>query len=132
VDLTVEKRLPLDIRAVLSGGIGASLGAMPIQRFWNLGGWQTVRGYVSGTQRGDAFWIGRGELLWEGLRRVQPSVFMDQGWAGARSNLFTTTPQLRSAGAGVAFFAGLFRLDAARSLDAGATWRVNSYAVTRF
>ena len=132
MDLAVEKRLPLNTRAVLSGGVGASLGGMPVQRFWNLGGWQTVRGYVSGTQRGDAFWIGRGELLYEGLRRFQPSVFVDQGWAGARSALFTMTPQLRSAGAGVAVFGGLFRLDAARPLDAGGTWRVNAYAITRF
>lgn len=132
VDLAIEKRLPLKTRAVLTGGVGASLGAMPVQRYWNLGGWQTVRGYVSGTQRGDAFWIGRGELLYEGLRRFQPSLFIDQGWAGERADLFTTTPQLRAAGAGIAFFGGLFRLDAARPLDAGGKWRMNSYAVTRF
>jgi len=132
LDVAIEKRLPLKTRAMLSGGVGASLGTMPVQRYWNLGGWQTVRGYVSGTQRGDAFWIGRGELLYEGLRRFQPSLFVDQGWAGARGDLFTTTPQLRSAGAGIAFFSGLFRLDAARPLDAGGTWRVNSYAVARF
>ncbi len=132
VDLSIEKRLPLRTRAVVSGGVGASVGAMPVQRYWNLGGWQTVRGYLSGTQRGDASWIGRGELLYEGLRRFQPSLFIDQGWAGARGKLFTTTPQLRSAGAGIAVFGGLFRLDAARPLDAGGKWRVNSYAVTRF
>ncbi len=132
VDLAVERRLPLKTRIVLSGGMGASLGTMPVQRYWNLGGWQTVRGYVSGTQRGDAFWIGRGELLYEGLRRFQPSLFVDQGWAGVRGDLFTSAPQLRSAGAGIAFFGGLFRLDAARPIEAGGTWRVNSYAVTRF
>lgn len=132
LDVALERRLPLKIRAVLAAGAGASAGGLPVQRYWNLGGWQTVRGYVSGTQRGDAFWIGRGELLYEGFRRFQPSVFVDQGWAGARRDLFSAAQQLRSAGAGVAFFGGLFRLDAARPLAAGGVWRVNSYAVTRF
>ena len=132
VDLTVERRLPARFRAIATGTLGSSIGDLPLQRFWNLGGWQTVRGYVSGTQRGDSFWMGRGEVLFEGLRRLQPSVFMDQGWAGQRSDLFSPARQLRSAGVGAAFLQGLFRLDAARSLDAGGTWRINSYASTRF
>ena len=117
---------------MLSGVIGAPLGDMPVQRFWKSGGWQTVRGEVSGTQRGDAFGIGRGWLLHEGLRRFHPAVFVDQGWAGARSDLFTKPSQLLSAGTGVAFFGGLFGPDAARTLDAGNIWRVNAYAVTQF
>ncbi|WP_373069769.1 hypothetical protein [Gemmatimonas sp.] len=91
-----------------------------------------MRGEVSGTQRGDAFWSGRGELLYEGLRRFHPSVVVDQGWAGARSDLVTKTSQLRSAAAGFAFVGSPFSPDAARPLGAGGTWRVNAYAVTRF
>ena len=132
MDLTIERRLPARLRAIATGSVGSSVGNLPLQRFWNLGGWQTVRGYVSGTQRGESFWMGRGELLYEGFRRLQPSAFMDQGWAGQRSELFSGVRQMRSAGVGAAFLQGLFRLDAARSLDAGGTWRINSYASARF
>jgi len=67
-----------------------------------------------------------------GLRRAQPIVFADLGWAGDR-RAFSASPQhLRSAGAGVALLRGLFRLDAARSIDAGGSWRVNFYDVARF
>jgi len=99
-----------------------------VQRFWNLGGWQTVRGVVAGSQRGNAFWMGRGEVQWDGFERVQPIVFSDLGWTGDR-RAFTASPShLRSAGAGIALLRGLFRLDAARSLEAGGRWRVESYA----
>jgi Haemolysin secretion/activation protein ShlB/FhaC/HecB len=132
LDLTIERRLPARLRAIATGSVGSSVGELPLQRFYNLGGWQTVRGYTSGTLRGNSFWMGRGELLYEGFRRLQPSVFVDQGWAGQRSELFSGVRQLRSAGVGAAFFQGLFRLDAARRLEAGGKWRINSYASARF
>jgi hypothetical protein len=131
-DLTVERRLPLRLRATVIGSVGASVGNLPVQRWWNIGGWQTVRGVIAGSQRGNAFWMGRAELQWEGMRRLQPVVFSDHGWAGDRRDTFSPTRRLRSAGGGVAFFNGLFRFDAARSLDAGAKWRIDSYAVARF
>jgi hypothetical protein len=131
-DLTLERRLPLRLRATLSGSIGSSAGEMPVQRGWNIGGWQTVRGIIAGAQRGNTFWLGRGELQWDGLRRFQPVVFTDLGWAGDRRQFATSPRHLRSAGGGVAFFRGLFRFDAARSLEPGARWRVDSYAVARF
>ena len=45
---------------------------------------------------------------------------------------FHRATMLRSAGAGVAFYNGLFRFDAARTLEPGARWRWDSYAVARF
>ena len=131
-DITLERRLPLKLRTTLIGSVGNSVGQVPVQRFWNLGGWQTVRGVVAGSQRGNAFWMGRGEVQWDGFERVQPIVFSDLGWTGDR-RAFTASPShLRSAGAGIALLRGLFRLDAARSLEAGGRWRVESYAVARF
>jgi hypothetical protein len=132
VDLTLERRLPGTLRLAVTGAVGSSVGDVPVQRFWNIGGWQTVRGYIAGKQRGESFWMGRGELAYEGFRRVQPVLFTDQGWAGDRGDLFSRSRQLRSAGIGAAFFSGLFRLDAAKSLDAGGKWRTNWYANTRF
>jgi hemolysin activation/secretion protein len=135
VDLTVERRLPAALRARTTGSVGSSVGDLPPQRWWNVGGWQTVRGTTAGTRRGDAFWMGRGELQLDRFRRVQPVGFVDAGWAGARGTLAESVrpgAMVRGAGAGVALMNGLARLDAARGLDAGARWRFAGYAVTRF
>jgi hemolysin activation/secretion protein len=84
-----------------------------------------VRGYTAGTQRADAFWMGRAELRWERPPYLHPIVFADAGRAGGARTL-------RSAGAGVAFYNGVFRFDAARPLERGARWRWDSYAAMRF
>jgi hypothetical protein len=134
-DLTLERRLPGALRLATTASGGASAGTLPPQRWWNLGGWQTVRGYTAGTRRGDAFWMGRAELRWEGVAWLHPAAFADAGWAGSRDALgdsFRRAAALRSAGAGVAFYNGLFRFDAARALEPGARWRWDSYAVARF
>ncbi len=135
LDLGVERLLPGRVRVATLAAGGASAGTLPPQRGWNVGGWQTVRGYTAGTRRGDAFWLARAELRWELPRYVQPAVFADAGWAGERDALhasFRRATMLRSAGAGVAFYNGLFRFDAARALTPGARWRWDSYAVARF
>nr|MCU0625845.1 hypothetical protein [Gemmatimonadaceae bacterium] len=132
-DLTAERRLPGRLRLLASGSAGSSVGELPVQRWWNVGGWQTVRGVTAGSRRGDAFWLGRGELSWQRRGRVQPAVFADAGWAGDRDRLFDGAGRaIRSAGAGVAFFNGLFRFDAARSLERDGRWRFETYAVARF
>ncbi|MGZ8457658.1 MAG: ShlB/FhaC/HecB family hemolysin secretion/activation protein [Gemmatirosa sp.] len=135
LDLGVDRMLPGRLRVATLAAAGASAGTLPPQRWWNLGGWQTVRGYTAGTQRGDAFWLARAELRWERPPYVQPAVFADAGWAGDRDALhasFRRASMLQSAGAGVAFYNGLFRFDAARALTPGARWRWDSYAVARF
>jgi hypothetical protein len=61
--------------------------------------------------------------------------FVDAGWAGARGDwgqAFRRSAGVQSGGAGLAFFGGLLRLDAARPLGAGGRWRLESYAVARF
>jgi hypothetical protein len=71
------------VAAAVTGSIGSSVGDVPTQRNWYVGGVRTVRGQVAGTQSGDAFWLGRAEL---GTRMgaVRPVVFFDIGWAGSR------------------------------------------------
>jgi hypothetical protein len=132
LDLTLERRLPGRLRLLGSGSIGSSVGDMPPQRWWAVGGWQTVRGMTAGSQRGDAFWLGRGELWWQRKGFFQPAGFFDVGWAGARGSMFDGARPIRSAGGGLAFFNGLFRFDAARGLGAGGRWRFEGYAVARF
>jgi hypothetical protein len=134
LDLTAERALPGAVVLRAAAGAGSALGELPPQRWWNVGGWQTVRGVVAGSRRGSAFWLARSEAEWAGWARAQPVVFVDAGWAGAPGGwgqAFRRAAGVQSAGAGVAFFGGLLRLDAARPL-AGGRWRVGSYAVARF
>lgn len=130
LDVTAERALPGALRAVVTGAVGTSAGALPPQRYWNLGGWQTVRGLLAGSQRGDAFWSTRTELRWQRRGLLQPAAFFDAGWAGDRAR-FGGRP-LRGAGGGVAVLNGLARFDVARGLDRGARWRSDVYVAARF
>jgi len=51
LDLTAERRLPAAVRLRAGVGAGTALGALPPQRWWNVGGWQTVRGATAGSRR---------------------------------------------------------------------------------
>lgn len=132
LDATLERRLPGRLRLVAAGAVGLSAGELPPQRWWNLGGWQTVRGMTAGSRRGDSFWLTRGELWWQRKGFFQPAAFVDAGWAGPRDRFLDGARPIRSAGAGVAILNGLFRFDFARGLDAGGRWRFEGYAVARF
>jgi hypothetical protein len=129
-DATVERALPGGLRAAVTAAAGTSAGALPPQRWWNVGGWQTVRGAVAGTRRGSAFWNTRSELRWQRAGLLQPAAFFDAGWAGDRAR--RGGGPLRGAGGGVAVLDGLARFDVARGLDRGARWRSNFYVVARF
>ncbi len=76
---------PLAGAITLSGG--SSVGALPAQRLWYLGGAQTVRGQRPDTlQRGNAYWLTRTEL---GLKRPASGPrcsAISDGWATARSS----------------------------------------------
>jgi hypothetical protein len=105
LDVTAERALPGRLRASVTGAAGTSAGDLPPQRWWNLGGWQSVRGLLAGSQRGDAFWNARTELRWQRPGLVQPAAFVDAGWAGDRARFGGTRP-LRGAGGGVALSTG--------------------------
>ncbi len=113
------------VAAAVTGSIGSSIGDVPRQRNWYVGGVRTVRGQVAGTQDGDAFWLGRAEL---GTRMgaVRPVVFFDIGWAGSRKSFGVDLPQ-RGTGAGLGFFDGLIRIDVARGLYPNKKWRTDIY-----
>ena len=58
VDATASRGLFKGVDAAVTLGTGSTVGDVPLQRFWYLGGSQTVRGQAAGTQFGDAFWMG--------------------------------------------------------------------------
>lgn len=115
--------LPRALTGLVELAGGTSTGDLPAQSRWFVGGPATVRGY-GGADRlaGEAFWRGRAELG-TALPAARLSLFSDAGWAGPRSEL-TFDPPLLSAGAGVSFLDGLFRVDLARSLRGDRGWRL--------
>jgi len=125
---TGSTQLPLmrRLEVALEASVGSSVGTPPPQRYYYLGGVETLRAFPNtpDAHRGPAFWLGRLEL---GTRDplVRIIVFGDIGWAGARS-AFTFDDPAISAGLGVSALDGLLRFDVARSLrgrDPDA-WRV--------
>jgi hypothetical protein len=84
-------------------------GDAPFQRLWGLGGLETVRGFIYGSQRGDSFWFSQLELSPK-RRAITPVIFADVGWAGTTRDWPGSEP-LWSLGAGASFLWGVFRAD---------------------
>ncbi len=124
LDATVSRPIGRFATA-LTGSIGNSLGRIPVQHQWYVGGLRTVRGQLPGTQIGNAYWLGRAEI---GTRAawVRPVGFFDVGWAGSRDAFSKEKPQ-RGAGIGLGFLDGLFRMDLARGLYPNKRWRFDLY-----
>jgi len=131
-DVAITRALPAALRLTTTISGGMSSGAMPTHRLWNIGGWQTLRGLQAGTFRGDAFWMSRAELQWARRGRLQPGVFTDAGWAGARSEIGRSRDARVSVGGGVGLYGLPVRIDLARVLEPGGRMRVDLYAPIRF
>ncbi|MES2177401.1 MAG: hypothetical protein V4550_06015 [Gemmatimonadota bacterium] len=135
-------RAALDVtvsHTIGSGGVsltlagGSSIGVLPPQRQWYLGGTQTVRGERPGAPGGvgDAFWLARTEFaLSNGV--VKPVIFADLGWAGDRTKLDTIGLPMSGAGFGWSMLDGLIRFDIARGINPERAWRVDTYIEARF
>lgn len=119
----------------VSAAAGSSLGDLPIQRAFFIGGLQTVRGQfarASGEGRvGDTFFLGRAEVGRSGMV-FRPALFYDIGWTGAREQLSRIGRPLSGTGAGVSFLDGLFRIDVSRGVFPEQRWRTDLYIGSRF
>ncbi len=121
---------PVGGTLTLSGG--SSVGSVPAQRLWYLGGVHTIRGQSPDTlQRGNAYWFTRAEL---GVSHggVRPMIFGDLGWTGNRTKLSQVGRPLSGAGAGIDFLDGLIQFDAARGFYPRRQWRLDLYLAARF
>jgi hypothetical protein len=126
LDMTLTEQVG-KVSAALTASGGSSVGGMPIQRHWFLGGNQSIRGQSPDTaQHGNAFWRGRMELgtLIQGAR---PVVFGDIGWVGDRNAFRQVGVPMSGVGAGVSMMDGLIRLDVARGINPRKQWRVDFY-----
>ncbi len=121
--LTLRTAIPLfaNFSVALEAAAGSSLGDVPVQRLFYLGGPGTLRGYGGNAVRGDGYWRGRAELS-RGMPAARLALFGDLGWAGDR-DAFNTSQPIRAVGIGATVFDGLVRADLARALDGDESWR---------
>jgi hypothetical protein len=133
LDLTASRGIGNGAAALTLAG-GSSVGVLPSQRYWYLGGTQTVRGQRPGLGNavgGNAFWLARSELAY-GLGAARPVVFADLGWAGDRTRWREIGRPLSGAGVGTSIMDGLLRFDVARGIYPEKQWRVDAYVEARF
>jgi hypothetical protein len=130
-EATATHSLGAKLDGALTASIGGSVGSVPVQRFWFLGGVATVRGQEPGTQAGDAYWLGRVEIgrAFTGFR---PTIFYDLGWAGARSGFGGAVRPISGAGVGIASLDGLVRFDVAHGIHPNHALRADLYTSARF
>jgi hypothetical protein len=131
LDLTASHGIGDAGAAALTVAAGTSAGILPTQRFWYLGGSQTVRGQRPGREVGDAFWLARAEVA-HGVGVIRPVVFTDFGWAGDRRNWSKIGLPMSGVGAGTSIMDGLIRFDVARGINPERMWRVDTYIEARF
>ena len=147
VDVTLSRALgPASVNlplAALTLSAGSTLGDVPAQRHWYLGGSRTIRGHRAGAASGDAYWLGRLELAQQILPATRLAVFGDAGWAGARGDFGAReTFRLRApagepsaltgAGVGLSILDGLLRIDLAKGIHRARAWRTDLYLDARF
>jgi hypothetical protein len=133
LDLTASHGIGNGAAALTLAG-GSSVGVLPAQRYWYLGGTQTVRGQRPGLGNaigGNAFWLARSELAY-GVGAARPVVFADLGWAGDRTNWRDVGRPLSGVGVGSSIMDGLIRFDVARGIYPDKQWRVDAYVEARF
>lgn len=120
------------IASALTLSAGSSVGDVPAQRRFYLGGAQTVRGQRADTaQAGNAYWLGRFELG-KAVMGARPVVFGDIGWVGDRTMLDKVGRPLSGAGVGASFVDGLIRFDVARGIYPRKRIRVDMYVEAKF
>jgi hypothetical protein len=111
---------------------GSSVGGVPAQRLWYLGGSQTVRGESPDpAQSGNAFWLTRTELGTDDVG-MRPTVFADIGWVGDRTKIGDVGRPMSGVGVGASFLDGLIRFDVARGLYPRKQFRIDLSLEAKF
>jgi hypothetical protein len=130
LDLSIGTPMRTTLGLTLSGG--SSIGFLPPQRRWYLGGTQTVRGQDADTSYGgNMYALTRIELARD-HRTHRSSLFADAGWAGSRDRLALDDRLLTGVGYGESMFDGILRMDLSRGLQPRKQWRFDIYLEARF
>jgi hypothetical protein len=131
-DLTLSKGTPFGTTVGLTLSGGSSIGFLPPQRRWYLGGTHTVRGQdADTTYGGNTYALTRLELARD-HRTHRSSLFADAGWAGDRHRLALDDRLLTGVGYGESMFDGILRVDLSRGLMPKRQWRFDVYLEARF
>ncbi|MGH7679991.1 MAG: ShlB/FhaC/HecB family hemolysin secretion/activation protein [Gemmatimonadaceae bacterium] len=131
LDLTLTGAAGKLVGALTLSG-GSSMGLLPSQRRWYLGGTHSIRGESPDTvQSGNAYWMTRGELS-RTVYGMRPVLFADFGWVGDRTRLSDVGRPLSGAGTGISLLDGLIRFDVARGIHPRRQWRVDLYVDALF
>jgi hypothetical protein len=132
LDVTVSRDFGGRFAAALTAAGGSSVGSVPVQRRWFVGGTETIRGERPDTsQSGSAFWLSRLELARTDVG-FRTSLFGDIGWVGDRARMSDVGRPMSGVGIGLSAMDGLIRLDVARGLYPRKETRVNLYLDARF
>jgi len=127
IDVTLSRALFSKVEAALTVSGGSTVGNVPMQRRWFLGGTQTIRGQSADTaQSGNAFWMSRFELARAAVG-IRTSLFGDVGWTGDRSTWRDAGRPLSGVGVGFSALDGLVRFDIARGLYPRKQTRLSFY-----
>ncbi len=107
----LEGRIDLVSRAAIAfaARTGWTAGDVPAQRWWRVGGLDSLRGFAHGERQGDSFWSARVEAS-PRRRAITPVVFADLGWAGSTED-WPGSDILWSVGLGASLLWGIFRAD---------------------
>ncbi|MEO5567991.1 MAG: ShlB/FhaC/HecB family hemolysin secretion/activation protein, partial [Gemmatimonadaceae bacterium] len=132
LEVNLSRGLPFATALGLTLSGGSSVGHLPPQRRWYLGGTHSVRGQSADTaQSGNAYWLSRLELARD-YRTHRSSVFGDLGWVGDRNDLANVGRPLSGVGYGESMFDGILRMDVSRGLYPRRQWRFDVYLEARF
>ncbi|MEP7000568.1 MAG: hypothetical protein ABI969_08805 [bacterium] len=125
MDITLSRGLIGDFAGAVTLAGGSTIGGVPMQRRWFLGGTHTVRGQSPDTaQSGNAFWLTRAEVGRE-FRTYRATVFGDLGWVGDRTKISEVGRPLSGVGVGMSLLDGMARVDFARGLYPKKEFRVD-------
>lgn len=130
-DVTVSHSLGSRVDGALTLGGGTSGGALPVQRWWFLGGAHTVRGQPIATRTGNSYWLARGEIG-SSFVLARPVIFADFGWAGHRADFSAPGTPISGAGVGASLLDGLVRVDVAKGIRPTSGVRGYLYLEARF
>jgi hypothetical protein len=131
-ELTLSEGTPFRTAVGLTLSAGSSVGFLPAQRQWFLGGTQTVRGQSADiAQSGNAFWLTRLELGRDNPGH-RSTIFGDLGWVGDRTRMSDVGRPLSGVGYGESMFDGIVRFDVARGVYPRKQWRFDLYLDARF
>ena len=130
-DLTFSRALLRNVDGSLTLSAGHATRDTPPQRWFALGGTQTIRGQQAGAMMGPTFWMTRAELG-TGFVTARPVVFADLGWAGQEEEWSHPGRPASGVGIGASFMDGLIRFDLARGIHPRKEFRFDAYFEARF